>query len=134
MYGLEGQELPWPFLPRPAGILSLELWGCSSLSSSVYGQAQAQLRLWIKTVPRYSRRSLKSSASPKSSVLSCSWREGPGQQRETGWKGSQRQFAILMPSPCRQFVVNPAATLSARDLPRTLIAKIHQAQQKDSSI
>lgn len=69
----------------------------------------------------------------KTSLLSCSWRKGPGQQPETGWNGSQRQFAILMPNLCSQFVVNPAATLSVQDLPGMLTAKKGLAQEKDSS-
>lgn len=44
-------------------------------------------------------------------AFSLAW-GGKGQQHGAGWKGSQRQSAILMPNFCNQFVVNPAAAIS----------------------
>lgn len=66
-----------------------------------------------------SRRSFKSAAPLRMSFLSCSWREGPGQQHGTGSKGGERpfRFAILTRNLCSQFVVSPAASPPARNLP-----------------
>lgn len=113
MQGLEGQKLrkswlPWPSLPR--AVLSLQYLGCSGPRCSAQCQAQAQLRLWIKAFPRYRRRSLESSASLRTSLVSHLWIAAWNR-----WEG-QSEAACSSNAQHLQFVVN----LVLQDLPGAL--------------
>lgn len=116
MWSLEGQQ---PMKSQLAQGSRTRVWRCRDPRGGASGRAQAQPTLWVKTFPRCSRRTFKSAAPLRMSFLSCSWREGPGQQHGTGSKGGKRpfRFAILTRNLCSQFVVSPAASLPARNLP-----------------
>lgn len=99
MKGLEGQELrksrlPWPSLPSAALTPAFGLLR-SQLQCTVPGTSSAEAL--NQGFPKVQEKVLRKVSITEDQPCLPPVEGRPGQQHGTGWKDSQRQFAVLMP-------------------------------------